>query len=329
MHSSGWRTCICSTSENIFAAHNLLPCYSPRLVLTVNESREQTRAIHEAQRKRRTLDGLQARLEKDALIKLHRNAQKLLRPLAVINPFADQLTFLDDKTRTRRDHEKYLTLIDSIALLHQYQRPVKAIQHAGKNIDYVEVQPSDIETANRLAHEVLGRTLDELPAQTRKLLTQIKTMVGNDCKRLSVEQKDYRFSRRDIRAFTGWSDNQLKVHCARLTELEYLLVHRGGRGQHLVYELLFTGQDHDQPQMMGLIEPQSLHTKKPYDVEKLGDKKTKLAPSCTQDGAMLEPKKTTQPTNHQGLNGKRLDYAENALKSIKNNSASHPSVGLV
>ena len=93
---------------------------------------------------------------------LHRNAQRLLRPLAVINPYADQLTFLDDKTRTRRDHEKYLTLIDSIALLHQYQREVKTVNHAGKNLEYVEVQLSDIETANRLAHEVLGRTLDEL-----------------------------------------------------------------------------------------------------------------------------------------------------------------------
>jgi hypothetical protein len=56
---------------------------------------------------------------------LHQNAQRLLRPLAVLNPYAEQLTFLDDKTRTRRDHEKYLTLIDTIALLHQYQRPLK------------------------------------------------------------------------------------------------------------------------------------------------------------------------------------------------------------
>ena len=121
----------------------------------------------------------------------------------------------------------------------------------------------------------------------------------------------------------------MKVHCARLTELEYLLVHRGGRGQHLVYELLFTGQDHDHPQMMGLIEPQSLHTKKPYDAETLGQRESKLAPSCPQDGAMLEPKKTTQLTNHQGLNGKQLDYAENALSNRKNNGASRHSVGLV
>jgi hypothetical protein len=45
----------------------------------------------------------------------------------VVNPFADRLTFLDDRTRTRRDHEKYLTLIDAITLLHQHQRPIRKL----------------------------------------------------------------------------------------------------------------------------------------------------------------------------------------------------------
>jgi hypothetical protein len=92
------------------------------LVLAVDEGREQTRAIHQRQRARRTLEGLRAREEKQDLLVLHRNAQRLLKPLAVVNPHADRLTFLDDRTRTRRDHEKYLTLIDTIALLHQHQR---------------------------------------------------------------------------------------------------------------------------------------------------------------------------------------------------------------
>ena len=43
----------------------------------------------------------------------------------------------------------------------------------------------------------------------------------------------------DIREFTGWGHTQLKVHLKRLEELEYLLVHRGGRGQSFVYELLY------------------------------------------------------------------------------------------
>ena len=90
------------------------------LVLTVNESREQTQAIHAMQRKQQTLEGLLQNEEKKHLIQLHRNAQRLLRPLLVANPFAEQLTFIDDKTRTRRDHMKYLSLIRAIALLHQY-----------------------------------------------------------------------------------------------------------------------------------------------------------------------------------------------------------------
>jgi post-segregation antitoxin (ccd killing protein) len=94
------------------------------VVLTINESREQTAAIQQRQRASRTLQGLLATNEAEHLILQHQNAQRLLRPLAVVNPYAEQLRFADSRTRTRRDHEKYLTLIDTIALLHQYQREV-------------------------------------------------------------------------------------------------------------------------------------------------------------------------------------------------------------
>lgn len=106
------------------------------LVLTVDESREQTRAIHALQRSRQTLEGLLAETDRTAVMALHRHAQELLEPVAVVNPFADHLTFLDDKTRTRRDHMKYLTLIRAIALLHQHQREVRSVMHRGKELRY-------------------------------------------------------------------------------------------------------------------------------------------------------------------------------------------------
>ncbi|TSJ83238.1 CHC2 zinc finger domain-containing protein [Chitinimonas sp. BJB300] len=230
------------------------------LVLTVDEGREQTEAIHRLQRQKRTLAGLEAKQTKARVLALHQDAQRLLRPLAVVNPYADRLTFLADKTRTRRDHEKYLTLIDTIALLHQYQRPIRSLN----GLDYVEVTPDDIAAANRLAHDVLGRSLDELPPQTRRLLWLLRDMVAHDTVSMAMHQTDYRFSRKQVRDYTGWGDTQLRLHLDRLTALEYLLVHRGGRGQSFVYELLYdaprTAQagGGSQPHLSGLIDADAL-----------------------------------------------------------------------
>ena len=253
------------------------------LVLTVNEDRKQTQAIHRLQRERQTLEGLLARQERDDVLKLHRNAQRLLQPLFVANPYARELTFMDSQTRTRRDHMKYLTLIRAIALLHQFQRPVKTATHRGKTLSYIEVTPADIEMANRLAHEVLGRSLDELPPQTRRLLLLIDEMVGEECKRLQMERGDFRFSRRDVRAFTGWGDTQLKVHLHRLEELEYLLTHRGGRGQSFVYELLCEPAGvGSKPMLAGLIDVAKLT----YDGKKSGLNVEKAGVGRPQAGGM-------------------------------------------
>src|SRR5262249_36120534 len=114
------------------------------LVLTVDEDREQTRAIHRLQRERQTLEGLLASRDRASILKLPQDAPRLLRPVLVANPYARHLTFLDDRTRTRRDHVKYLTLIRSITLLHQYQRPVRSVEHRGEGVPYLEVTLDDI-----------------------------------------------------------------------------------------------------------------------------------------------------------------------------------------
>lgn len=229
------------------------------LVLTVNESREQTRAIHTLQRQRETLEGLLAKTRRDQLIALHRNAQRLLQPFAVVNPYADQLSFRDDQTRSRRDHVKYLTLIRAIALLHQFQREVKTVPHAGKMLSYIEVLPSDIALANELAQEVLGRTVDELLPQTRKLLTLLHGWAQGECARLGLAQADFHFTRRQAREAVGWGDTQLWTHLGRLMELEFLRAHRGKNGQTYVYELLYQGDDAEgRAKLLGLIDCASL-----------------------------------------------------------------------
>ncbi len=239
------------------------------LVLSVNESREQTRLIHERQRMKQTLEGLLASSDKEALIALHQNAQRLLKPVLVVNPYADQLTFLDDKTRTRRDHMKYLTLIRAIALIHQHQRPIKTVEHRGRNLAYIEATKADIALANQIAHEVLGRTLDELPPQTRRLLSQLQAWVGDSAGGQALPLREVRFTRKQARDALHWGDTQLKLHLSRLADLEYLAVHR--RGTSFDYELLYDGQG-DGKHLCGLLDVGALGKAHAYDKERSGVK---------------------------------------------------------
>ena len=227
------------------------------LVLTVNESREQTRAIHALQRHRETLEGFLAKERRDSLLTLHRNAQRLLQPLAVVNPYADQLSFRDDQTRSRRDHVKYLTLIRSIALLHQFQRDVRT--HG--SLRYIEVQPSDIALANELAQEVFSRTVDELLPQTRKLLTLVHAWVKERCEAENLPQHEFQFTRRQVRETTGWGDSQVKVHLDRLMEMEFVVAHRGRQGASYSYELIYQGEDGEgRARLLGLIDCEQIES---------------------------------------------------------------------
>ncbi len=208
------------------------------IVLSVNEEREQTRAIHRIQRESRTLDGHWARRERSRIIRLHRNAQRLLRPVAVVNNhMRDDGEFPDYMTRTRRDHMKLLTLIEAIAVLHQHQRPIKRDTRDGETLEYIEATPDDVRLAKELMRRVLGPSLDELPPQTKRLLSLIEQMVNEECERPEIEAGDYRFTRRTVRQYTRWGDTQLRAHLRRLEELEYLVVRRGAPGQTFVYQL--------------------------------------------------------------------------------------------
>jgi DNA primase len=234
------------------------------LVLTINESREQTRRILARQRSARTLAGLEATSQSESIRQLHQNAQRLLRPLAVVNPYAEDLTFLDDRTRMRRDHAKYLTLIEAIALLRQHQREIKTLRRGAAVVEYIEVTIADIALANRLAHEVLGRSLDELPPQTRRVLGLIEAFVTERMQAQALVRSDVRFTRRELRTRSGMSDAAIRVHLDRLVAMEYVRTVAGRNGQRFEYELLFDGVlGRSEPQMMGLIEVEALRAGHP------------------------------------------------------------------
>ena len=110
------------------------------VILSVDEDRDQTPrhppASAAAAGRSKAWSRPQAR---EQTVALHRNAQRLLRPVLVVNPFAERLTFADHQTRTRRDHAKYLTLIRAVAFLYQHQRPIRTAQVQGRAVEFIEV----------------------------------------------------------------------------------------------------------------------------------------------------------------------------------------------
>lgn len=228
------------------------------ITLRVNESSDQTAEIHSRQRVSYTQSKLK-RTPND-IRALHQNAQRLLASLPVIMPWAQQLTFRHDQTRMRRDNAKYLSLIASITLLHQHQRTL--IDLGGGNLA-VESTIEDVELANRLVSQVMGRSLDDLLPQTRQLLVLIDNFVNQQSRESKLSRNLVRFTQRQLREYFGWTDHQIRHHLKRLTELEYVLAHRTGHGNGREYELLYDGQGRDgESFLLGLADPAKLKQKK-------------------------------------------------------------------
>jgi len=203
------------------------------VVLGVDEDRSQTRAVQAAQRRAATLEGLVARLARDDVVRLHRNAQRLLEPLPVVVPGAEELTFPDSSTRHRRDHQKLLSLVASITLLHQHQRRQGTVEVAGAPVRYVEASEQDVALAARLCEEVLVRATDELSPQARRLLSVVERETAQRSGTPPVS-----FTRRELRELTGWSEHQVRVGLGRLVALEYVAERRDGPGKRHTYALV-------------------------------------------------------------------------------------------
>lgn len=229
--------------------------------LTLDESEAQTKAILERQRRRYSLAGTLERKEAAAVRKLHYHAQRLLRPLEVINPFAAALSYPSEKLIHRREQKKYLALINAIALLHQYQREVQRAvsEESGVGFEYVEVTLDDLALANELTVTALARALDELAPPVRGMYQEFCRLCAARAKELRCAVDEVQLTRREIREATGWSDWQVRVYCQQLVELEYLTQASGANGKRFVYELAFYRPEGDgPPKLRGLVDVAAL-----------------------------------------------------------------------
>ena len=236
-------------------------------VIAVDESREQTQAILASQRKRQTLAGLEDESALEPILARHHNFQRLLKPLAVVNPYADQLTYGDIRLQSRRDQPKYLQLIKAIGLLRQMQKQIKKWGVHGQSQEYIEVDKEDIRLANELTTELLGQSLDELSRPGYDLLMQLerlnkteqlnaknareaetakrKTPAEPGPNALAHHRSEARVTRREIRDATGWSQSRVHRYLQELLDLEYVMTESGRNGQLQTYRLVYRGEGKD------------------------------------------------------------------------------------
>lgn len=221
------------------------------LILTIDESREQTKKILDIQRRKNTYTWYKTNVEETTITKLHHNMQRLLKPLTPILPDGLKIEYPFTRLQMRREQGKYLSLVKSIALLYQYQRKQGTIKRVdGSLVNYVLVTKADADLALDLGREVFARNVDDVAPSGRALLGEIVAMVKEKLGQVKtahpdveIEGRDLAFTRKELRERIGWSEAQVRQNIGPLVELGYLHTLNGRPGSVYSYALVDDGRN--------------------------------------------------------------------------------------
>ncbi|MCK7560229.1 hypothetical protein MKQ70_37100 [Chitinophaga sedimenti] len=155
----------CTTHESLYE-DNANRCF----LLQLDESIEQDERVMDYQRKL-SAGKINVATEQQARTLLQ-HVQRVLHPVIVRNPYAEQLKIPREVFRQRRTNAHYLSFIEVITFYKQYQRACKTDAVTGES--YIETAIEDIEEANALMKSVLLRKSDELSGATRGYFEQLK-----------------------------------------------------------------------------------------------------------------------------------------------------------
>jgi predicted transcriptional regulator len=160
----------CTTKESVYEDNA-----NRSFLIYLDESPEQDQKIMNYQRKASA--GKIDIEEQHTSCELLKNTQYLLKPIKVINPYAEILELPQAVLKPRRTNAHYLQFIELITYYHQYQRESKFDTQTGE--EYIETTIEDIKSANELIKEVLIRKADTLAGRSRNQLESFKTQLKN------------------------------------------------------------------------------------------------------------------------------------------------------
>ena len=240
------------------------------VILTQDESENQTKRIQEVQRLFRSPEGVKLKREKERLVRFYNHVQKEIKPLTVVNPYSNHLSFKADNHRSRRDHEKYLILIECVSLLFQYQR-----EQASDGRQIVKTHLIDIVLAHFLARRIFKATLDELPPQTRSFFKKVIEYLQAQAEAKECDILDIWITRKQLREFVKLSNTRVHEHISRLISYEYMSSKREAYGFR--YRLSFR-PDEDSGQLSNNLSLASISSLKKKASEQEREEYEKFVP---------------------------------------------------
>lgn len=213
------------------------------VVLGVDEGPAQTEAVLCAQRRAASVAGFSDRVRTEAVRRRHRAVQRLLSPFPVVLPDEADLSFPATATRHRRDHQKLLSIVTALTVLHQHQREHVTTQVEGNDVTYLLATADDVEAGVALARAVLARGPEHLAPHTGRLLEAVQALTATRAAERGCAPTEVTVTRRELRGMLGWSEVQVRRATERLCALEYLASLGGGRGRCRTYTYVAGPQD--------------------------------------------------------------------------------------
>jgi DNA primase len=228
---------VMSSTRNEMNAENA----SRAFLVNADESREQTRRIHEAQRAKYSLERhSRERSLVPRIIEAHHAAQRLLKARVIVNPFASKLVFPDALMRSRRDHERFVDLIAAVCFLRQFQKEEKENRDGttGETVRYIECDATDYRIAYSILCATLPATLSSFPPSAIELYEAVRELLRAKAAREGLKVSEVSVTQREIREACGFNQRWIKRYIQLLAEWEYLVVVGArSRGSRNAYKL--------------------------------------------------------------------------------------------
>jgi hypothetical protein len=161
----------CTTQESIYEDNA-----NRSFLIYLDESKQQDENVMNYQRKL-SAGKIDVYKEQETK-KFLQNVQRVLKPIKIINPYAEYLHIPSEVFKPRRTNAHYLGFIEAVTFYHQYQRKEEVNTETGEI--YIQTELEDIEIANSLIKEILLRKSDELNKATRTYFEYLKAWLKSE-----------------------------------------------------------------------------------------------------------------------------------------------------